>query len=251
MTIDFWDCNCSIGSPMRAIYKPASSADDLLASMDRAGINKALAWHIAQFDLSPQDGNLALSDQVATSDRLVGCWAILPPVTGEIGLDGFFERMKANRIVALRAFPEQGRYLLNRVTLGPLLDEITARRIPLILSLERGVTWAAVHALLAECPNLTCILCDIGIWGQDRYTWPLLDVYNNVYVETSYLALEAGGIAATVKRFGADRLLFGTGFPMRYPEASMLPLLHADIAEEDKHKIASQNLNRLIQEARL
>jgi len=251
MSIEFWDCNCFVGTPMKAIHRPAPCAADLIEAMDAAGIQKALAWHIAQFDCSAQDGNALVSEQVCQSDRLLGCWAILPPVTGEIKLDGFFERMRQNRIAALRAFPDQNRFLLNRVVLGPFVDEVAERRIPVLLSLERGITWPAVYALLQDYPNLTCVLCDIGTWGQDRHTWPLLDVYNNVYVETSYLGLEAGGIATTVSRFGADRLLFGTGFPLRYPEASMLPLLHAHISEEDKCKIAWQNLHRLIQEARL
>jgi predicted TIM-barrel fold metal-dependent hydrolase len=251
MTIDFWDCNCCIGSPMRAVYKPAPTASDLVQAMDLAGIGKALVWHVAQFDLCAQDGNALTAQAVAERDRLLGCWAILPPVTGEIEIEGFFDRMKANRIAALRAFPEQHRFLLNRVVLGPFLDEVAQRRIPLLFSIERGTNWPAVYALLQDFPNLACVLCDIGTWGQDRHTWPLLDLYNNVYVETSYLGLEAGGIAATVNRFGADRLLFGTGFPLRYPEASMLPLLHADMSDEDKYKIGGQNLNRLIQEARL
>ena len=230
--------------------------------MDAAGITAALVWHAAQFDLSVQDGNDLVTDAVAESDRLMGCWAILPPITGELGIgtgsrggpfkpQEFFAAMRQHRIAALRAFPEQHRFLFNRAALGAFMDQAAERRIPVLFSVERGTLWPTIYSALREFPNLTCILCDIGTWGQDRHVWPLLETYERVYVETSYLALEAGGIAATVRRFGSDRLLFGTGFPLRYPEASTLALLHADVSEEDKHKIAAGNLHRLIQETRL
>jgi predicted TIM-barrel fold metal-dependent hydrolase len=54
-----------------------------------------------------------------------------------------------------------------------------------------------------------------------------------------------------VRRFGAERFLFGTGFPEQYPEASVLPLLHAGISEADKRKIASGNFEALLKRIRL
>ena len=102
-----------------------------------------------------------------------------------------------------------------------------------------------------EIEEITCILCDIGDWGQDRFTWPLLEGFPRVYVETSYLSLEAGGIEATVERYGAGRLVYGSGFPKRYPEAAMLDLLHAQLAEREREMIASGNLSALIEEAQL
>lgn len=33
----FFDCNCFVGLPMNGALKPAATADELLARMDRAG----------------------------------------------------------------------------------------------------------------------------------------------------------------------------------------------------------------------
>jgi hypothetical protein len=52
-----------------------------------------------------------------------------------------------------------------------------------------------------------------------------------------------------VRGFGAGRFLFGTGFPDRLPASAMLPLIHADMADEDRRRIASENLSKLIGEA--
>ena len=81
---------------------------------------------------------------------------------------------------------------------------------------------------------------------MDRYTYPLLKAYPNVHVETSMLSIEDGGVEEMVKRFGAARLVFGTGFPKRYAEAAMLQLTHADIGDADRQAIAADNMLRLI-----
>jgi hypothetical protein len=248
MDLELCDVNLYYGRPMRAVYDPACSAGELLERMDGYGISQALTYNVAERDVSPVTGNAMTSREIAGHERLWGCWTILPPQTREVIQDDFFAQMKQQHIVALRAFPAMHNYLLLRAVFGKWLDEVSDRRIPLLLSLEHGVSWPVAYHLLEEYPRLTCVLCDIGIWGVDRYTWPLLEQYPNVHVETSLVALEDGGMEATVKHYGAERLLFGSNYPMRYPESAILQLLHADIADENKRKIGSLNFRRLMEQ---
>jgi predicted TIM-barrel fold metal-dependent hydrolase len=177
-----------------------------------------------------------------------GCWTILPPQTREVITAGFFEQMAMQRVVALRAFPDLHRFQLRKSVFGGFLDELAARRIPLMLQIEGNIPWPTVYDLLEEVPNLTCVLCDIGIAGVDRQMWPLLERYPNVYVDSSLLSLGEGAMEAMVGEFSSRRILFGTGFPARYAEAAALQLLHADISDSDKANIAGANLRRLISE---
>lgn len=251
MEMKFFDANLYVGLPKRSIYRPAASAQELLRELDKQDIEKAIVWHIGQYELSPIDGNGLLAKTVNGQKRLYGCWAILPPQTGEVITEDFFRRMKENRIVALRAFPDFQRFLLNRVVFASFLDEVSERKIPLLLSMEKGNSWQGVYNLLKDFPELTCILCDIGIHGVDRYTWPLLENYRNVYLETSLLALGYGQLEATVKKFGAQRIVFGSGFPERYPEGPVCEVLHSDIAAQDREKIACLNLEKIISGVKL
>jgi len=246
MKLEFFDSNIMLGSPYQYLYQCARDADALLAEMDRRGIGKALVWHAAQCFASPRDGNRLAAEAVARSVRLSGCWTVLPPVTGEVGGPGFFEEMGRHGLVALRAFPEPHNYLLNRTSFGTFLDEVSERGIPFMISPERGITWQGIYDLMKEYPNLTCVVYDVGIWSRTRFLWPLLDTYPRLHVETGMLSIQAGGLEETVKRFGSERLLFGSGFPMRYPEAAMLQLAHADIPDTDKQRIAADNLEELI-----
>ena len=154
MSLTFFDANLCFGRPIRAVYQPAETAADLQRVMTRTGIAKGLVWHVAQHDYAASDGNRFLTKAIHGRKNLFGCWVILPPQTKEVITPDFFRCMQRNRIIALRAFPDHHRYLLNRVVFGKFMDEVTERRIPLLLSLEKiSVTWPAIYQLKAEYPN--------------------------------------------------------------------------------------------------
>ncbi len=252
MELEFFDSNVFIGRPNNGLFGSLKNAEELISEMDRQKISKAIVWHIFQYEGSIVEGNRILAQEIAKHKRLYGCWTILPPQTEEVITKDFFKKMKENRIVALNAFPDWHRFILDSVGFGDFLSELSERKIPLFLTMGRTcISWDGLYRLMKEFPSLTCILCDIGIWGVDRYTWPLLEKFENFYLESSLLSLEEGGIEATVKRFGSKRIVFGTGFPVRYPKAAMLQLVHADISEDDKKNIASKNIERILQGEKL
>ncbi len=249
----YFDCNAFIGSAQKGTWNAATGRAGILAAMDDAGIARALIWHVAQQDWSVAEGNALLSEAVGAEERLWGCWTILPPHTGEIP-DGkeLFRRMRAERIRAVRIFPTDHRFVAGRTALGSVLDGCIDRRVPLFVSIERGATdYAVVDRLLGEFPRLRCVLCDVGIWGVDRYLRPLLARHAGVRVETSYLALHDGVLESLVRAYGAERFLFGTGFPDRLPASAMLTLRHAEITDAEKRSIAGANLESLVAEVKL
>ncbi|HNQ35648.1 MAG TPA: amidohydrolase family protein [bacterium] len=254
MKLDWFDFNLYLGRPFRPVFGAVPDAAALQAELRRRGIGRALVWHIAQHDNFPGTGNRLLADELKGKNNLFGCWVVLPPQTGEIIGPDFFPAMRRRRIRALRLFPESHHFLLNRTVFGRFFDEVSERKIPVLLSTMKrgkGVGWPDIYSFLAEYPKLTCVLCDIGIWGVNRYTWPLLERYPKLYLETSCLALEAGGLDAGLARFGPERFLFGSGFPERYPEASQLPLVHAAVSESGRRLVAAGNAEKLLAEVEL
>ncbi|MCM8788531.1 MAG: amidohydrolase [Candidatus Omnitrophica bacterium] len=250
--MEFFDANSFIGRPNNGMFGSVSSADQLLKELEKQGISKAIVWHIFQYEGSPREGNRILAGQIKGKENLYGCWTILPPQTQEIITGDFFKQMKENKIVCLNAFPDWHRFVMDAVAFGDFFDQISERSIPLFLTMGRScISWDSLYRMMRDFPRLTCVLCDIGIWGVDRYTWPLLEKFENFYLESSQLSLEEGGVEATVKRFGSERIIFGTGFPVRYPKASILQLVHADISEQDKINIASKNLERILKKEKL
>jgi len=249
MELELFDANVWFGRPPQApLCTPPATAAALTAELAGHGVRRAIAWHTRQKDDSPVTGNALLTDEIAGHDSLLGCWALLPPLTAELDVADLFNAMKIARVAAFRLFPDKHRYLLRRVVFGALLDAIAERRVPVMLSLAYGCTWDGIYDLLTDYPNLTCILCDVGAWSADRYTYPLLDAYPRVFIETSMLALEDGGVEAAAARFGPERLLFGSGYPARYPEAAALQLAHAEIDSAGRALVAHGNLERILAE---
>lgn len=248
--LSFYDANVAVGRPRNAaLFAPLATPADLHAYLSGAGLTGALLWHWAQADGHPETANPLLEPFRAAAPDLTVCWAVLPPATDEQG--DLRRRLRENRVAAVRLMPQAHRYPMNRVAWGGLLDALSEQRLPVLLSLEQGCAWEHVYDLLADYPQLTCVLCDIGTWSMDRFTYPLLERYPNVRLETGMLAITDGGVEGVVSRFGAGRLVFGTGFPRRYAEAAMLQLTHADIAAADRAAIASGNLRQLLREGSL
>ena len=249
--MDFFDCNAFFGLPTVRPLAPVATAEELLREMDRAGIEQALVWHILQHDASPLVGNQVLSEAIAPHPRLWGCWTVQPNQAREFPPPHvLFAQMQEARIAALRIYPSSHRFLANEVSMGELFAPMVARRVPLFVSVRRGMDWASIYSLLAEFPDLVCVICDHGCWGMDRQFRPLLERYSHVYVDTAQYLLD-GGIEALVADYGARRLLFGSGFPESYLGGMMMALKHARIPDEAKAAIAGGNLERILAEEEL
>ena len=61
----------------------------------------------------------------------------------------------------------------------------------------------------------------------------------------------AEGIARLVDLYGAERLLYGSGYPFWTHVSQMMNIKHAQISEDDQKKIAAGNLERLLKETEL
>ncbi len=104
---------------------------------------------------------------------------------------------------------------------------------------------------MAEFPDLTTIYQEkTGKWGSDRNIRPLLENYPNFYFETSgYWVPE--GIRDLADEYGAERILYGSGFPRYNQGNGMLQLKHSGLPPEAVAKIAGGNLARLLEGAQL
>lgn len=247
MKLEFFDVNVYTGKRMddpRDIYV---SAEQLIQKMKSLNIKKAMVYHILQRDGHPEAGNEKLIKEISDKPELYGILTVLPFQTGEIKKFNF-KKLKDKKIAGFNFFPKKHNYLLNRITLGDFLSELEDRKFPVFFDIASGLSvgWDDIYSLLCDFPKLTCILCNPGIWNTDRYTWPLLEKFPDVYLESSLLSLNEGSLEETVKNFGAERIVFGSGYPERYPEGAILQLIHSEIKAVDKEKIAYENIERII-----
>ena len=242
----FFDACCRIGDTMERQYP---GIPELLNDMDRLGIDRALVQHNALGTMGAENANAALVKMLKEQDpgkRLEGVWCILPSQCGELPEpDAFFHTMKENGIRAVTLDPFGHRYIPCRITLGKYLDEAVKRRIPVMLGAFAG-KWEALYTFLKEFPDLLCVVHGGDKWGNDRYIRPLLEAYPGVRVELSgYWAPE--GIADLAGIYGAERLLYGSGFPRYNQGSSMLQLKQSGLPDGDIALIAGKNLENMLE----
>lgn len=245
--MEWFDCTVGIGRLDPNVPRYAKTAADLLEEFDFCGVAEGLVFHASMQVEAVQVGNRLVLEACQGQPRLHPTWAILPFQTEELGtLPEFLEGMKRNGVKALRAYPDRHRYLLNGVTFGPLFEEMTARRIPLLL----GPWWQLATDLLAEFPRLVVIITRHGDWGDDRYYRPLLERYPGFYLDTSGYQQD-GAFAAHVRKYGHGRLLYGSGYPDLQMGGAIVKLAGSSLSDEAKQAIAGGNLRRLLSEVKL
>jgi len=265
--LQLFDVNCFYGRAKSPAAKQIERIEGLLAEMDFYGIREALVYHISAKEEFFAVGNEMLANELDDIGRVHPVCTAVPHHTGEIDPpEVFFKKMKSQGFCACRLFPRYHGFLLNKITCGEMLSTLEKYRMPLILDHFEGVTWEGIDKtsiaeiqkslggvtwdtidqLLSDFPHLPFIVTNVmNGYGQERYSYPLLKFYKNLYLETSTLQV-AGSLENICKVFGAERLIFGSGLPLINPGGPITQLFHADITWEEKKLIAGDNLRDIL-----
>lgn len=248
MKFRFFDANCSVGRTGHPLLHDIPDAAGLLAEMDTAGVEDALAYHTVARDADPRLGNALLMKEIEGRRRLQPVWVVLPHHTAEMPApDVLLSEMKASGVRAVRLYPTRAHhgFTLAAWCAGELLSALSAARVPLILDAE-AVSWEDVHMLLGAYPGLPLIMANCS-YRHNRFLYPLFSEHPNLHVEISRF-MGGGALEDIVARFGPGPLLFGTNMPQCTGTAAVALVTYAEISAEDRAAIAGENLRRIIAE---
>jgi predicted TIM-barrel fold metal-dependent hydrolase len=244
MDLSFFDAHCMVGK--RADRKPGEpwSVESLLDDMRRCTIASALVSHATSRDYDPRAGNGAIADLVANHPELHGCWAILPPATGELpDPESFVREMIDKRIEAGIAYPKAHTYSLSDWSVGPLLRAFDRNRIPLLLP-NGEYAWDDVDRICRAFPYMPLILTGLN-YRQLRHLLPLWEVHRNLFVDISWVSIH-DGLTYLEQRGYIGQVLFGTNYPLFEPGAAVTMVTYAELTDEHRKAVAGETLRRLI-----
>ena len=250
MGLTYFDCNAMLGQWKHNQGECYPDADALIKAMDGYGIDKSLVYSPLSKYYDAREGNLRLLELIDKNPRFIPCATAIPHHTGEFfNIDEFAVYITNNNIAAVRIFPEFHGVKLHLYIWGGLFKTLEALGIPLFIDFTVS-TWSdpvdykSVHDILCAYPDLNVVLLRMSLMS-DRYIYPLLERFNHLYIETSFY-IGNNALHAFTKRFGADRLLFGTNLPVSSPYAPMAVIETGDLSETQKQMIAAGNLERLL-----
>lgn len=217
----------------------ALNPPELVAEMDRFGIERALVAHFAAEEYDAAEGNGALAEAVACApERFVAAWAALPDAASVAAL-----ARRNPKAVRLSFGALQHNFSPSRWCSSELFEYLEASST-LALIERRSIEWDVLDAVLTGFPRLNVLLLETG-YRADRYLRPLLRRHKNLYFESSTLAAYRQ-LETFVDDCGPDRLVFGSRLPLYTPGAALAVLATARIAEGARMAIAGGTLRRLI-----
>ncbi|MHB9130601.1 MAG: amidohydrolase family protein [Armatimonadota bacterium] len=246
MSITLFDVQAGFGGASRG--KPeVASASELLAAMQQLNIAKSLVrMYPDEFDTDQQLSNALLYHGCAGHPELISCPVVLPAVGGDFALEEAqvdeHIRREAGAVVVR---PGADSWLLTPWASGKLFQVLEKRKMP-VICLERQVPMEQVAELAGRYPALPLIFAEVG-YRQHRGLLSLLAAFPNIYLSIGNCFTAHKGIEQIVELYGAERLLFGSGYPLAEPMAAITQLMYAGINDEQRQLIGAGNLQRLIE----
>ena len=214
------------------------------------GIGKALVYHSMAKEYSPVLGNELLLEEIKGHPSLYPVWVVMHHHTQEFPEpDALIRGMRASGVKAVRMFPGQWEqnFSLAEWNCRELFTVLQEYRIPVMLGLD-STDWDGFYDLLSSYPQLNVIMTEAD-YRIDRNLYSLLKKFDNLFIEIMGYKVH-NGIEEICRRFGAHRLIFGSGMPV-YSGAVVCMVTYARISGEEKKQIASGNLEKLTGGVRL
>ena len=105
---------------------------------------------------------------------------------------------------------------------------------------------------LDQVPQLKAICAHLGGWSVWNDAWKLLAGRHNVYVDTcsSLYAVEPEEAVKIIHRYGADKVFFGTDYPMWKPKEELARFMALPLTEDEREMILHRNFEKFIGEVK-
>lgn len=257
-----FDANAHIGNwPFRKmLYR---TADDLIRLMDRVGIDRAV---VSSFDTiflkEYSQGNRDLSE--ATRPHAA---RLLPFACINFDFPGWERDLRIAveelRMSGVALYPNYHAYDLKQSapTISGAIRNVN-QRLPILLSMrledQRRAHWLCqvpdvplddVAAFLNEAGELPVIISGIGA-TEVKALRDKIDLSSaNAFFEISGMESLNLPVEHVVEWVGAERVLFGTHMPFKYPETALLKFRHSDLTQARRDKILYRNLSQMLSES--
>jgi hypothetical protein len=242
-TIRYFDCNMRVGRA--GVIRPEHLLDvpGLLGEMDYLGIERALVYHAWSPEWDAGGGNRKLLEELEGCARMHPCFVPLPHATQEMASPAAFASDLKARHGAARLYPKAHAYTLSDWSCGPLLTALADFQVPLLLELAQ-VEWDQLAHLVLTYSTLPVILLATS-YRVNRQLYPLWEQCSNLYLEIATYQIMRG-IEDVSRRFGPERLVFGTGLPLLDGGGPIAQIMYAELPDESKRLIAGGTLARLL-----
>jgi predicted TIM-barrel fold metal-dependent hydrolase len=240
---------------VRLVPRP-HAREQLLAALDECGLERAVVCAGGTIDLDQLSRQLILGGYVETdadNDAVLSVCAgtdgrLVPFFFANPHRQAALYRNRAAEFRGLEISPAVHGVSLGDPRVSALVDVAAAVGHPVYtVCLDRpGAGVADLVALARRFTEVSFVLGHSGIGNIDFYALALIEDEANILLETS------GGYTsvaqAALRRLGADRVVFGSEYPLQHPAVELAKFEALRLAPEQWQRVAWENAHRLLGE---
>ena len=242
------DCHGHFGYYSRTKIIP-TDAEAMIQVMDQAGVEKICISSFLSIGPDCKVGNEMVAAAIKQyPHRFVGYGVVNPNRPQEIDaeLRRCFEELGMR---AIKLHPATHQVPIDGSAFRKVFDFAASKTLP-ILSHEWGPP-EFLDRLSSEHPDISFIMAHMGFWdGRSDFTYAdVVARHDNIYVDLAYSNVYYGALERLVAMIGAEKIVFGSDFPLHDPAYQLGRVRFAQLSGKEKQMILGLNMLRIIGES--
>lgn len=244
------DGHAHLGTMIKLYSLRVQTIDETITEMDRCGIEQIVISHINSITYDFREGNTDLKAAVDRfPDRILPFFAIHPRHWDVAG-DEIKRCAGEWGWVGLKLHPEFHVYPAN---CRSAIDVIGATQAyGCVVMIHSGDRYTGVYSapgmiadVARQLPETTIIMAHMGAsdW-QEAIEWA--EVYPNLVLDTTGSLNWYGLVESAVERLGAERVIWGSDFPLFPFEMGLSKVADSEVDPKAKALILGENIRRIM-----
>ena len=227
----------------------AGSPAELLRRGDAAGIDRFVVLPVGMKPSHVRHVNEFILGQTRQEPRFTGfgtVHAAMEDLTGEI------EWIRENGLKGVKMHPDFQAFPIDDPRLFPAYEALQGK-LPLMLHMgDKRYDYshpARLRRVLEQFPDLQVIAAHFGGYSMYETAYEHLKDTNCVFDVSSSLMFMPDGVAEQyINCYGAERMLFGSDFPLWDPGVEVRRFLQLKLTPEQTEQIANKTAKRILNE---
>lgn len=226
------------------------TAKALINQCENIGVDRCLVTSVATTPHHAQSINTFIANEVCCHpDKFIGFGSLHPDSDS---LEADAEHLTELGLKGVKLHPDIQNFKVDDPKVIKIFEICNRKNLPVLLhtgdSRYDNSNPNRVEKILKMFPDLIIIGAHLGGWSLWNTAPQILYHYKNFYVDTcsSFYALSKDKAREIINLYGADRVIFGTDFPMWKQKDELEFLFDLGLSEKELKSILHDNLSRIL-----
>lgn len=229
--------------------KGKGTVSDLLSMGEKAGIDHFVVQSVATTPKQVKSINEFISKAVRDSNGKMTGLGTLHPDSEDI--EGDIEHLIELGLKGVKLHPDIQAFCCDKPECMKIYQLCEEKGLVLLMHTgDYRYDYSnpnRVIPILKEFKKITFIGAHLAGWSVWQDAYEKLSEFQNLYVDCSscFGFADKEEIYSVMKKYGADRILFGTDYPMWSPEKELETFLSLGFTEKEKEKMLGLNAKKI------